>query len=550
MKRTFSIVALVLAAFGLPLESLTAQAPLKTKAFQNFRATGYGEAIGELPANGASDHFQSGYGDSLGDISPASPSSPLPPEQQAYGRQAYGRQAYGRQAYGRQAYGRQAYGRQASGRQASGQQAAVSPQRDSVASAANSRRLRAAGPMGTILSGWNRQTENAEKAVSPSDAGCDSGCDLRGCDGGCDGDCGLGGCGCGRWFGSFEYMHIYVEGRSLPSLVTTSVNPLDEGVMGRASTRVLFGNEKIGDERQAGGRLTIGKWLDGSERVGIGVRYFGMEGDSTGFSAASGGGGVIARPFFNIDPIVVAEDSFLVSAPGVSAGSIDVLTSSDMLNAEAYVRYMVRKSCNFRLDFIGGYHFNRLDDGLHISHQSTSLPPNGPAPIGSTFDIQDVFDATNEFHGLQLGLLGEWQRGCVTLSVLGKVSVGNMHQELSVSGSSMIGDGAGGMVNYNGGLLAQPFDNIGRYENDEAGFIPELGIDLRYAVTKRLDISVGYTFMHWNAVALAGDQIDRVVNGSQLSGGNLVGPARPTLAGIQDSSFWLQSINIGVSGTY
>jgi hypothetical protein len=395
-------------------------------------------------------------------------------------------------------------------------------------------------------------------ATKPATYACQNGC--RGnCDGGCatgwEAACNTGACNTrdgSRYFGGVEVMHIYASGRSLGQMVTSSIDPLDEGVLGRATTYDVFGGD-IGENRLTGGRVTFGSWLDDQRLVAGGVRFFTTETDQTGYaSAANGapGSSVIARPFFNVDPLVNGEDSYLVAAPGVSAGNIDIRTSSDIINGEAFIRYLMWNDCNVRVDFLTGYHFNRIDDGLEVRHFSQSLAPGGPPPIGATYDVFDSFEVSNEFHGGQLGMMAEWQTDNLTLNVLGKVSLGNNHQQVSVAGRTIITDPIGNMSVAGGGLLAQPFNNIGMYENNEFTYIPEFGVTASYALTQRLDLTVGYTFMYFSDIATAGGQIDRVVNGSQLSGGNLVGPARPELLDVVGDSFTLHSINIGVSGKY
>jgi hypothetical protein len=47
-------------------------------------------------------------------------------------------------------------------------------------------------------------------------------------------------------------------------------------------------------------------------------------------------------------------------------------------------------------------------------------------------------------------------------------------------------------------------------------------------------------------VVRAGNQIDRSVNPSQIGGGALSGPARPS-ARFEDASLWAQSIVIGLA---
>jgi hypothetical protein len=78
---------------------------------------------------------------------------------------------------------------------------------------------------------------------------------------------------------------------------------------------------------------------------------------------------------------------------------------------------------------------------------------------------------------------------------------------------------------------------------------PEAGVKLGYAVTERLSVTVGYNFLYWTRMALAGDQVDRNVNFTQVNGGVLAGPVRPLFRG-NDTDFWVQTIDLGLSFNY
>ena len=94
-----------------------------------------------------------------------------------------------------------------------------------------------------------------------------------------------------------------------------------------------------------------------------------------------------------------------------------------------------------------------------------------------------------------------------------------------------------------GDLLAQP-TNMGVYDRTRMAFIPEVNANLAYDVNPCWRINVGYSFLYWSNVVLAGDQIDRGVNLSQ-NAGPLIGAARPAFA-FHCTDYWVQGINVGV----
>ena len=157
-----------------------------------------------------------------------------------------------------------------------------------------------------------------------------------------------------------------------------------------------------------------------------------------------------------------------------------------------------------------------------------------------------MFDVENEFHAGTLGVYTESYRGMWTLSALGKIAVGNMSQQVAISGDNTVT--AGGAVVTPGGLFTQP-TNIGTYNRNVLTWAPEANFKLSCAVTQRLNVTVGYTFLYFTRVAFAGDQVDRNVNATQLNGGAVAGAARPAFA-FRDTDFWVQSIDLGVSWTF
>jgi hypothetical protein len=355
---------------------------------------------------------------------------------------------------------------------------------------------------------------------------------------------------------SFEYMNAWIGERQLPPLVSTSP-PGSEGVIPGAE--MLFGGGTGGDAQDAG-RLTIGAWLDCDRKMGLVGRFFATDSETIDFSenSDSAGSPLLARPFYETwDGAVggTGPASYLVS--GVRnvnnleitlQGNINAHSETEILGADAYVRYMLHCNRGRRVDLIAGYQFSRVDDSLSIHHVTHA----DPGVFGARFEARDDFEATNKFHGGQIGLLGELDRGPLTLSVLGKVGLGNMNEVVTISGQSQITDVAGGEFNSDSGILALP-SNIGTYKKDRFAVIPELEAKATWRLTNHLDFSIGYTIMYWDNVAMAGDQIETnrnglpIVNSSQWFGGPLDGPANPTLPEIVDTDLFLHALNLGLT---
>lgn len=360
----------------------------------------------------------------------------------------------------------------------------------------------------------------------------------------------------GPWVG-FEYMSTWLQGRYLPPLVTTG----DNGVLPGAD--ILFGGDDVSGNRQAGGKLSLGAWLGPAERLGVGGSFFMVQTETVSFQDGSDDGSrLLAQPIYDTYdttpglPLTPGPWRYPVTGtinfsgnPVILTGDIEAVTRTDVLGAEGHLRYLMFCAPGRRVDLIGGYQFSRVDDSLQISSHTDYQQ----FPIAS-FQADDVFDTENKFHGGELGLLGEFGKGPIMLSVLAKVGLGNMNQVVTITGRSSATDASGFSYPYDGGILALP-TNMGVHEQDKFAVIPELDAKLIFKLTRHVEMSVGYNFMYWNTLAMAGDQIDTsrgnmpTVNTSQWFGGTLnpAGGSHPNLNEIKDSDLWLQGLTVGLT---
>jgi hypothetical protein len=378
--------------------------------------------------------------------------------------------------------------------------------------------------------------------------------------------CGQGSknCGCQRgpsgifWVRA-DYLLWWTKGSPLPPLVTSSpdTTPLAQaGVLGQPGTTILFGDNDVNNEDRSGYRFRAGYWFDCCMCSGIEAEYFQLDTKTDSYDAFCPPGGTLNRPFFNVQTGL--QDSELVCYPGVVNGSVHVNADSDFQSGGIrFVKnYCQREWClpagdccdkmirgGYRLDWLAGYRYMRLDEGVMINEMLVSTNTGGVIPLGTTFDVQDNFQTDSEFHGADFGMMAQWRRGRWTLDVLGKTAVGNVHNSVSINGSTTTMVPNGPTTTNPGGLLAQG-TNIGTYESDDFSIVPEASLNIGYNVTPRLRALVGYTFIYWSNVVRPGDQIDLGLNPSQFPPGTLVGAARPAFT-MNDSDFWAQGFNVG-----
>lgn len=365
--------------------------------------------------------------------------------------------------------------------------------------------------------------------------------------------CSDGSCGCCSQcskcydtFGSAEFLMWWARGTSLPPLVTTSLPGTPQanaGVLGLPTTSTLFGDQLATSKMQGGGRLTAGIWLDPEHNVALGGRFFGLGGDTTRFTASTAGGNpILGLPFFNSQ--LQIEDAYLAAFPGLTAGSVTAhVTTNNIIGADAFTEIMLTRDCRRRIDLVAGYQFLRLDDWLQINANSTVIDPNSLS-FGANIDVNDRFSTRNQFHGGQIGLRGRMARGQWSLNMLGVAGLGNMNEQVTISGNTTVTTGGVGSTTQ-GGIYSQP-TNIGTYSRNVFAFIPQLTTNLQYHVTPNLSFHIGYNIIWISNIATSADQIDRTVNTSQFFGQPLVGPARPQFT-FNDREYWLQGINWGMN---
>jgi len=420
------------------------------------------------------------------------------------------------------------------------------------------------GPVATPVSGQEDPVDRFEHNVATfigdiehsHDAACSKGCDCPSCR---HRDWRA------RTYVGIEYLQWYNKGRKLPPLVTTG-NPVttafsDAGVLPNAGT--LFGGRAVGDDLKAGARLTGGFWFNADRTRGVVIRAYGTEGDSNRFGASSLGNPILAVPFIDqsSNPLTSGQENALVLSyaggltPSVNqVGDVSVDSSNEIFGGDTFFRLMMDEGCDYRIDLLGGYQMTRVNDGLVLNTRTQQLSGLGQP----TFETTDVFAAKNEYHAGLLGLMGEIYKGPLTIQMMGKVGIGNMRQTVAINGSYQITDNIGLVDSGAGGLFAQnsqaptgPAFNIGNHQRDLLVWSPEASVRAIYCVTDKLSVSVGYSFLYWTRMALAGDIVDRNVNRDVTFGGTYLpgGGPNPAFA-FNDTDFWVQTIDIGLLLNY
>ena len=103
-----------------------------------------------------------------------------------------------------------------------------------------------------------------------------------------------------------------------------------------------------------------------------------------------------------------------------------------------------------------------------------------------------------------------------------KLALGETRETINIFGTSTSPNADTpfrGLPVSNGGVLAVP-SNSGIHSKQEFGYIPEIGLNLGFQVTRSVRLFSGISWMYWNHVVRPGDQITNVIDTRQVPTSN------------------------------
>lgn len=353
-------------------------------------------------------------------------------------------------------------------------------------------------------------------------------------------------------YGRAEYILWWVNGTEVPALVTTSpagtARP-NAGVLGAPGTAIVFGNNEIDYDAFSGGRFTLGFCLPNHPGCSFESTFFFLGGRSNNFAAGSNGSPILARPINNVR--TGEEEAQLVAFPDVVVGGVIVHSETRLWGIEGNFRKQLCCGCNGQVDLLVGFRYLELSEELDIAEDLTTLAAEGGG-VGTRIQVRDSFHTRNNFYGGQLGLEGERRLGRWVLGGTAKVGIGVMQQQLNINGATRFAVPGAAPTVERGGLLALP-TNIGQYRTSQFAVVPEVGVRLGYQLTECLRLYAGYNFLYASNVVRPGENIDRVVNKTQIptafGPSPLVGAARPMVL-FRSSDFWAHGVSVGLELKY
>lgn len=356
------------------------------------------------------------------------------------------------------------------------------------------------------------------------------------------------------WF-SADYLIWGFYKDHTPPLVTIG-SIATRGVLPASDTRVVFGVHPVSpiDEGHSGGRVEIGGWLDEHKEWAMTADFFyvGPRREEADFGPTAGDR-VLARPIASLSKGM--EISELVTFPGLSQGTVRIDNRGRLWGADANCMKQICGDQYIAVSVLAGFCYADLKEDLDIletkqfDNPVSRLFPEQAHLAGHTQELADHFGTWNHFYGGQVGLNVAYAYGPVVAQLLAKVAVGGNREIINIAGGQVDTSPTGGTTSFPGGLLALP-SNSGRFSRGELAAIPEFGVNGGCRLWNGLYLHAGYTFLYWNRVVRSGEQIDRVVDTTQIANfpgttavsASLNRPAVP----FQQATFWAQGFNLGI----
>ncbi|MGE3803579.1 MAG: BBP7 family outer membrane beta-barrel protein [Gemmataceae bacterium] len=355
-----------------------------------------------------------------------------------------------------------------------------------------------------------------------------------------------------------DYLLWWIEPDRTPvPLLTTGPNVMGGGALGNPGTQVLFGSE-LDYGSHSGGRLDLGHWFGGEQRLGFAMRGFMLETHTIHGKADSDANGspLIARPFYNTFRDAQAVNQ--ITRPGSLVGGVDVFADSRLWGADAAFLGNLRRSETLRFDVLAGFAYLGQKDELRFSQSSAQTVPGALTFLGTPvlapgiISIRDFYRTVNQFYGAQLGGKAQWQRGRLFVDSGVRFGLGSTRQEAMVSGYTILTDAAGANIFAPGGLYTQP-TNIGFHTRSQFAFTTEVDLRLGFQIARWLQAHIGYSFLYWSDVARPGGLVNPYVDARQIaSRPNFGAPGTPVqpVFNFNSDDFWAQGLTAGLTIRY
>lgn len=392
---------------------------------------------------------------------------------------------------------------------------------------------------------------------------CGPGCDKHGCFDRLRGIFGGGVFvkrpGPARYWLSTEYLGWWVNNPGVPVLATTSLVPGQDGFLGQPGTvAVLGGVPAVGTNPLSGFRVGLGWWFNDCQTCGVDARFFFLQDSAGAAGVTSGLFPLLTRPFFNLNDNIPFGET--VAFPGFAAGAVLANFQSSVWGAEVNFR---KRLCLWdhpcaRLDGLVGFRYLNLKDQFNVDEgfirTGQSVPAVGLQDVVAGL-IQDRFRTENNFYGAQIGFTGEIRKGRWFLDTRATIAFGSTTQAVEIYGAQNLLTANGGWIQSEGGLLALPGSNIGKFSQSRFAVLPEVGVNLGYHITPHLRAFIGYNLLYLSNVLRAPDVVDTNIDVTRIPNFPLSPTPSPypvprPAPQFRTSDWVAQGINFGLAYTW
>lgn len=307
-----------------------------------------------------------------------------------------------------------------------------------------------------------------------------------------------------RMWAAADYMLFWYTSMNTPSLVETIPSVLVNNPAAVPAT-TFPSRSQVHYSGVSGVRVNVGANFD-KTGVDFGALYLQQQTLKTNI-ANDGTPVFIGRPFF--DASTGKPTTLNISSPNQYSGGVSSAITSQIFGMELNARRAWYTFLSDSTNLIAGVRYFDLQESIAVSSFSTF-------PTGDTVAINDSFRTHNSFYGGQIGFSTVYG-GCEPgfgFSFTTKSGIGGVNQRVDIVGSNTINQG-GVITTEAGGLLARGL-NSGSFSRGQFAYMQDLDLKLTYNFTSAFQVSFGYSLFYLSSVVRPGDQIDPVVNSTQI----------------------------------
>ncbi len=316
------------------------------------------------------------------------------------------------------------------------------------------------------------------------------------------------------------------------------------GAVGQPGTQVAVGGvppHRFDFGATPGGAVELG-WLRGDGAFGVQVRGFLMDTAAAGqaFVASPSGSPASYLPYTAPDN---ARQALPFTIPGVVTGNSMAIGSTHLWGAEGNLTFPFTGNWlggPLAGTFLLGGRYLDLTDRDRVVNSLSLVADPGAFAVGA-----DQVITRNQFYGPQVGVALGGGLGRLSLEGTLKLAAGLTHQARNIEGAPVLVSTVASPLLVPGPLIALP-SNVGRETADRVTLVPEVGIRSRLALTPCWSVTLGYRLIYWNKVLCPGDQMDPLVNVTQLPfHGPFTGPAQPAPLFVH-TDYFAQGLELGL----